>query len=235
MTALLVCVLLYGGPVVAPDRFTEGERAYREGKFTEARIAFEAALEAGHGARGATLHNLGMCAAREGNDALAIYHLLRARRHQPGDDETATQLAAARRRLGIAPRRASWPQRALGAIDGWPRSRLFAVAALLQALAVLGLLRARGIGARALLVCVTLVALAGAGRAVFREWYAATEAVVLAPRVALRTEPHSLRPARAHLDAGTVVQVREGSERWLHVTHPRGSGWVRRDAVGVID
>ena len=233
MIALLLSMLLLGH-----SDLEEAVRAYRAGNFAEARTHFEEALTRPDVAAGPVLYNLGNCAYREDRRAEAVLFYRRAERHLPADAEVRFNRRLAERQLGLE--RAAGDRLAAAlkeTAESLSPGKLLTLVTVLQSIGLVGLVLARR-HRRARLILAALVALAlpGALRLLQLHWFPdPPTAVILADEIGLRSEPHRDLPVAWTLQAGETVTVREGTDRWLHVEHFRGSGWTERAGVGLVE
>jgi tetratricopeptide (TPR) repeat protein len=236
---LLVALLLAAAPSGAPpaERFERANALYRAGDFAGAAGEYEAL--AAEGLTSPSLHlNLGNARMRLGHRGPAIASWERALRLDPGDEDAAGNLAAAR---------ADDPDRALA---GEPPllARLVertsdALAAALFLLPWWTLwgaiaLRTRRAGrARAALTALAVVATAGvlgggallAGKARDRRL---TAAVVVAPSAPVRAGPSPALKVDFELHEGTRVRVREVQGDRARVRLAGGlEGWLAAGAL----
>ncbi|MCC5805301.1 MAG: tetratricopeptide repeat protein [Opitutales bacterium] len=233
---LLCLAAVFAAPASAQADRGEAERLfqtgnvyYGEGRFEEAREAYEQALAFGHSA---ALHfNLGNTYFQEGDAGRAILHYMRAQALRPGDPDIAANLRFVREAAGVDPPpaqplsafaaslpRAVWTALALGGI--WTAAFAFLV---FPRLARAGLL-SRLTGGLALAAALTALVALAADRA------HSGLGVVLAPEANLRVAPTSGSPSEATARAGESAALRESRERFHNVRFPDGrSGFLSRE------
>ncbi len=232
MIALLLGLLL------GPADLGEAERAYRAGRYEEARTVFEAALSEPDAPRGALLYDMGNCSYRLGRHAEAVLCYRRALLRLPGDEQVEANLRLAERRLGIdTPDDASPGAAVLAWIDAIPPRALLIAVGVMQGVGLVGfvLLRRRR-AARAALALLVVIALLGAARLARVHWLSGPPAgVVLHDEIELRAEPRDDSPVSLELGGGELVRLGEASDGWIRVAHPHGAGWTASGGVGVID
>ena len=236
MTGLLVLALLTCAQA-GPSHVERAVGSYEAGRFDEARVHFEAALSDPGIATGPILYDLGNCAYRQGRYAEAVLHYRRALLRMPRDPEITYNLRRTEGHLGISRGDdVSIAGMVVGVADALPPDRLLAVAGVLLATGLLGLVLARRRrGLEVLMAVITLVGALGAARLVHGQWIASPAGVVLGDEITLHEEPHTNTASTLELRAGEVVRIREMSDRWMRVVHPRGGGWTPRAGVGVVD
>ena len=222
MTSLLVALLLFVSDL------ERAERAYRMGDFQKAMEFYEAALEVGEAPNGALLYNMGNCAMRLGDPALATLCYRRALLWLPGNSDVLANLRLADEQLGL-------DQAGPPPSRGSPWLWLAAVVALQGiGLALVVMRRARGV--RLLGVLLVGAGLAVAADLLRQEWLPGLPAgVVLTDQVQVLEEPREQAGSVCVLPAGAVVEVIETSPEWLRVQHAKGEGWARRGPVAVVE
>lgn len=257
-STLRLATIALGACVTTPlaaqaDAAAPGLARYAAGAFDAAEPLLRRALAAPDVAPGPLLFALGTCAYRLDRlpDALLAYR--QAALRMPRDAELAFNIAWVERKLG-AERPAPSPLGALLApLQRFTTRELLLASVLLQTVGLCGALWAtsaadshprggrrlrwvrRRQALRALLLATAAVGLLLAGQVAHATWLRAPEAIVLAPRVALRADPSADAPATAEAHAGDTVVVDEVGDAWLHVTHAAGAGWVERPLAGIID
>ena len=233
----LLCALLFGWSTIGVD-LAEAERAYRDARYQDALALYQGALAHAAAPEGALLLNLGNCSYRLGRYAEAVLFYRRAQLRRPGDAHLELNLRLAEQQLGIYEvREPAFGSRVVAWLDALPPARLLAAVLALQTVALLGLmfLRSRP-RLRSALTVLLILGLLGAARLVQTQCFPdPPQGVVLAPELGLRPEPHPDYPTTVELRAGETVDIEESSDRWARVTSPRGTGWVRRDGVGLVD
>lgn len=183
--------------------------------------------------------NLGNCHFRTGNVPRAILHYERALRLDPGADDALANLEFARQQL--ADRITELPGFAFGStwgqirggrdVDHWARRALWACLALFLALGIGILLRRRGVkrvayGAAGVFLLATVVSVAFASVR-HAEVTDDSEAIIMVPKVDVRSEPSEAATVLFVLHKGTKVSVQQVRDEWSEVKLPNGSiGWM---------
>ncbi len=227
--------------LATPDLAT-AVASYRAGDYADAMDGFAALARSEPDARRrAVLHaNAGTAAARAEQLGEAVWHLLRARRLDPGDATAESNLARVRALVGGGPTEASHFTETLAALP------LLHTEAHLVAwafrIAGLGLLVAafwrlwpgrRGLAWLAAL----LLALPPAGIAWSRHAraQAGREAVIIEKVVPVRSEPQDDGKILLRVGGGAVVVHEEDRGDWrLIETTEGGRGWVRAERIRLI-
>ena len=231
-------ITLFMGLLFTFTSLDTAEEAYAAGRYREAFEQFEAALSEPGAPQGTIFYNLGNCAYRMERYAEAALYFHRALLRLPRDERAAFNLHLTEQQLGFwAPAEESFGAATLAMVDGLSPGVLLALASVLQCAGLLGwVLVRRRPGLRNCMIVLVLISLAGAGRLVQTQWFPGPPmGVVLAREVALRPEPHTSLDITRKLKAGETVQVEESSDRWIRITHEKGSGWTERAGVGVVD
>lgn len=209
---------------------------YDTGEFAGAEAAYRAALAAPSAAVGPLWFGIGNCAYRQGRLAEALLAYRKAALRLPRDPTLQFNIAWTEQRLGAERPAPSLLTSALAPLDRFTLRELLWATAVLQGAGLCGALLLR----RFRRLRRTALVGAGAGallgmHLIFAAWLRPAEAIVLAPLVTLRVEPHADATPAARGHAGDTVVVDEAGDIWLHVRHPAGTGWVERAHVGVVD
>lgn len=233
----LTCALLLACAPQGPASPDPGETAYAAGRFDAAFAAYEAMLDDPAAARADVAFNLGVCAYRLGQHPQAALWFRRAGRHAPRDPAIAFNLALTEAHLGVDNTPTSPLAMARAGAAAFTPGELLLLAASLQSAGLVGLvlLRRRRFVRLAAALALALGLLAATPPLLTTVCGPVPDAVVLAPDLALQGAPDAASPASAHLSGGELVRVREQTDAWLRVEHPRGTGWVPRATVGVIE
>lgn len=236
MSAFALALLL-GCVVQDPPPTDPAARAYAAGRYDAAFAAYEAMLEDPAAARADVAFNLGVCAYRLGQDPQAALWFRRAGRHAPRDPAIGFNLALTEARLGIDNTPTSPLAMARAAAAAFTPGELLLLTASLQGIGLVGLVlvRRRRLLRLAAALALALGLLAATPLVLGAIFGVAPAGVVLAPDLALQSTPDTTAPASSHLSGGELVRVREQTEAWLRVEHPRGAGWVPRAAVGLVE
>ena len=232
----MIGVLLFLVLALESENADLATQAYEDGRFSDAERLFHLALAEDDAARGNLLYALGNCAARQARPAEALLFYRRAERHLGLDAPLQDNQRLCRERLGLEPLHENhWPARIKRAFDRLPSRPTLLGLALLQALCVLTMFRSRGVTRLAgglLLIATWFTALQLARN----HWGTPPdEAVVLAPTLEVREEPHDSMAIGFELRAGELIEILEESDRWLEVEHPAGHGWALADSVGRVE
>jgi len=213
------------------------QEAYAAGDYTGALHLFDSVNTAYTSA--ALLHNIGNCWSKLGDVPRAILHYERALRLAPGAEDTRANLDLVRQQ--VVDRVHELPAFTLGTTwgrlrggrdpDQWARRSLWACLAFFAALAAALLVRQRYarnglLGLAGALFVATLLSVAFAAvRAA--EIADDSEAIILAPRVDVRSEPRAGATVLFVLHKGTKVTVLQEREAWSEVKLPNGGvGWM---------
>lgn len=188
--------------------------------------------------QGAALYNSGCSAYASGRIAEAVLLWRRALLRMPGDAETLFNLRLAEQRLGVDdPARVSFLASAQARVDSFTLAERLLLVSVVHGAGVVGfvLVRRRRAARLALGTLAALGLLGFAGLACALWCDGPSSGVVLVPELPLRGEPHAEQAIRARLHAGTLVRVEEISDRWVRIAHERGSGWIERSGVGIVE
>lgn len=207
------------------ENLARADAAYRASRFAEAAERYTKLLEHTTEYRGALLLRLGNSQYRAENYGAALFAFERARAFLGDDTTLRHNLARTHAKLGLAPPTDRDP-------GPFRTPLLVALALVLQSLGLYwALVRRARIG--------LLVTAAGVACAVVACVRIATnaplEALVLSARCEVRAEPNDRAATLLSLPTGTRLRIEESSDRWSRVSHPRGSGWVRRSVLGILD
>ena len=241
LTAVLAAAAAPAAAADAKQLVAQGNQAYTDGRFTEARDLYLQARALGLDA--AALHyNLGNAQARAGEVGSAMASYLRAQRLSPRDRDMRSNLAWMRRNLKdlelanqSLPLFIAQAAAVVGALslDEW--GILLVVALWLTAI-VLGWGWARGasrLQRRSLVVVVSatvLVAAVATGR--WQQERVRDQAVVVAGAVAVRSGPAATFPTLFEVHAGLALNVEEQRDGWERVSLGGDwQGWLPAEAV----
>lgn len=215
-----------------PQGNENAERAFLEGRTEEAALLWKAALaDPRCENEGAIEFNLGLAAARIGHQAEALWHFRRAELRLPEQASITEQRARTEEALGQSPDSPAMP---LGISSAWA---LLVLAALFETAGVVLLCSRRtGNKRRWLLIVLTTLLGLGSGAHVLADGAQRAERVAVVVDAAdLHGEPTLSAPALERLKAGTTVRVVACTDRWVHIVTARGSGFVPRDKLGIVD
>ena len=220
----------------APALLNAAEKAYRSGDYESAAKGWESYLSRMGAGDARVEYNLGNCAFRLGDYAVALWRYERAGRILRDSDELRFNARLARNRLGIG---ADETQGFVGELrDGLARWRsgdwLWAgLSVELLGLLVLGF----GLARRRALIVVLGAAFALAGSAALVRATKDTEpqrlAIVFEQRTPVFAEPRDSLEPRARLGAGVSVRVLELAPAWIRVEGRGTRGWVERERLGL--
>lgn len=229
-------VLLILASLAAADDRRRADEAWHAGRFEDAAVLYERALERDGADAGYVHFRLGCCAFRAERWADAVHHFGCAALRRPRDERVAFNLELAARHLD-APAGSHRPRP--GVEGAWMRltaREKWWLALVLQLLGVAGVLLLRRVASVRSAAAVVLLLGIGVQIRVIHE--AASDerpGVVLVQEVDVRAEPRRGAASRFSLEAGEAVVVLAASDRWARVVHPRGEGWIARAAVGVVE
>ena len=235
MIAFVLVLLI--GLMTASISPAQAERAYHSGHYAEAYQLYQQALSEPDLAMGPLLYNLGNCAYRLGRHAEALHYYRRSQLRIPRDAELEFNLSLTERALGIDPRA---PRSLIAVILAWldqfAPALLLVIASSLQAFGLAGLLllRAQRSTRRALALALLLGLTLGARLMQVQFIPSPPEAITLASKIQLRSEPHLNLPVTLEITAGETLLIEDMSDRWAHVVHSTGSGWTERPGIGLI-
>ncbi|HRO99845.1 MAG TPA: tetratricopeptide repeat protein [Flavobacteriales bacterium] len=242
-TLLLLCLLFVANTAHALDKaqadrlVIEADSAYAAGEHAHALALYDSVNTAFTSS--GLLYNMGNCHYRMGDVAQAILHYERALRLAPGDVDVLANLELARQqvkdRVASMPTftLGSWWARFLGGSDPdhWARRSLWACALLFLSLSGLLFVHHRT-GRRVLL---TLVALTLTGTLVStalaytrqRDLARQDEAIIMTPRVDVRSTPDAKGVVLFILHKGTKVTVLQEVNGWQEIELANGAvGWT---------
>jgi tetratricopeptide (TPR) repeat protein len=215
----------------------EAEAHYRAGRYEAALAEFRAAAESSPDPDGRVLYDVGNCAFRLGRYADAVLWYRRALLRLPRDPEVRFNLKLAEQRLGIEPEEETFVRSVQNALRSFTPAELVWLGAALETVA-LGLLLfgRRRKSLRNLGLALLVPALAACGKAAASLWLdAPAPGVVVAPEVAVRSEPRADLPVVLTLKAGEDVEIEGATDRWLRIRHGDVRGWAERAGIGVVD
>ena len=237
MRNLLLALLCWCSVVaVARADFESGNRLYDEGKFAEAKAAYEASITTGE--RGANLfYNLGNANQRLGAIGEAQLEYQRALILDPVHPEARANLNLLRGQSGAIPWPSSWFDELFpakwanglaiaGAVAGW--TALFVIAAIF-------LIRKQDkTGLWTAAVLAVLVA-AYSGVALWHFEQSRGLAVITAKTAEVHFAPAETSAQGAPLPAGSEVRVLSRRGDWVYCALPsQGRGWIAAKAVGRV-
>lgn len=250
---LTVSVMLVGGLALSPgaaraadaqELFAQGNQAYTDGRFAEARDLYLQVRELG-GEAAALHYNLGNVQAKLGQVGPAVASYLRAERLAPRDRDVRRNLAWLRQNLkDLELSNQSLPLFIAQAaalvsalsLDEW--GLLFLVALWLLAVAV-GWSWARGITTarrRTLVGVASAVVVLGA--VTVGRWYqeqVRDQAVIVAQAVAVRSGPATTFPTLFEVHAGLALNVDDTREGWAKVSLGGDwQGWLPAESVELV-
>lgn len=211
--------------------------AYASGKYAEALALYDSV--ANDYSSTTLFYNIGNCHFKLGDVPHAILNYERALRLSPGDEDVQANLDLARRQ--VADRVNELPTFTLGSTwgrlrggkdaDQWSRRSLWACLGFFIILAVAVAVRQRMLkrvlfGASALALMFTLLAVSFAAVR-HAEITDDSEAIIMTPKVDVRSEPRDGTTVLFVLHKGTKVSVLQEQGGWYEVKLPNGSvGWM---------
>lgn len=248
---LLLCLVFVVNTVHALDKAQadqlaiEADSAYAAGEHARALALYDSVNTAF--ASSGLLYNMGNCHYRMGDVAQAILHYERALRLAPGDEDVLANLELARQQVKdrVASMPAftlgSWWARFLGGSDPdqWARRSIWTSALLFLSLSGL-LLVANRTGRRAI---VTMVVLSFIGTLIStalafsrqRDLGRHDEAIIMTPRVDVRSTPDAKGVVLFILHKGTKVTIMQEQNGWQEIELANGAvGWTPQGACTII-
>ncbi len=242
-TLLLLCLVFVANTTHALDKaqadrqVTEADSAYAAGEPARALALYDSVNTAFTSS--GLLYNMGNCHYRMGDVAQAILHYERALRLAPGDEDVLANLELARQqvkdRVASMPTftLGSWWARFLGGSDPdhWARRSLWACSLLFLALSGLLFVRHRT-GRRMLIIAGALAftaTLFGTALAWARHHELARndQAIIMTPRVDVRSTPDAKGVVLFILHKGTKVTVLQEVNGWQEIELANGAvGWT---------
>ncbi len=243
MKALLLLLTLLSAPAlaasdVAPDSLiARAEAAYLAGDHAAALDLYTTTAQSGTSA--GLLFNIGNCHYKLGDHSRAILFYERALKLAPGDEDIRANLALARTHLKDRVNElpgstllSEWERMAGGRDpDHWARRSLWSLAAVFVLLALslfisqpwpLRILRVL-VGITTVFFLIALPMAIGRHLAVTDD----SEAIIMAPKVDVRSEPRASGTALFVIHKGTKVTVLQSVDDWSEVKLANGSiGWM---------
>lgn len=244
---LLWGIMTAGALAQAPEElFAEGNRHYREGRYTEAVTAYENVLSQGY-VSGPLYFNLGNARYRLGNTAGAILAYERALRLEPGDSDIEFNLKLANLRtidrIDAVPELflVAW-MRSLAGVTPFDVTKgilLGVWVCLFVALSILNLMPGSLIERTIrITVVICLVVLVPSGGLYLLQRYEAadrSEAIVMTPVVTAKVSPDDQSLDAFVMHAGLKVQIGDQVGDWIRITLADGKvGWIQRTACEPI-
>ncbi len=226
--------------------FQKGNEFYQKGKYTEAAKAYEEILRMGYGSP-EVYYNLGNAYYKQHKIGLAVLNYNRALRLSPRDEDIRHNLSLVN--LHVVDRIPTIPELfyvryfrqfqnlfGMGALLAIALGLYILLIVTLIAVLLIRQLRLRrflkrlawGIGVLFVLFTFTLAAKA------WSETHT-VEAVVLVPKVDVRSAPSASGTIIFSLHEGVKVKVEQKNNRWLEIRLSDGKeGWLPQSAVGII-
>ncbi|HQV53280.1 MAG: tetratricopeptide repeat protein [Flavobacteriales bacterium] len=213
------------------------EENYAEGNYTEALAIYDSLNVEYSGTT--LLYNIGNCHFKLGDVPRAILFFERALRLAPGDEDVLSNLRLAREQIVDrvnAPEAFSlgsaWSRfRAGGDPDQWARYALWSVLAIFVCLACALYFKQRML--RRLLFALSTVAVITSIIVISFASYRYLEiddnsqAIILTPKVDVRSEPREGSTVLFVLHKGTKVDILQETNSWFEVSLPNGTvGWM---------
>ena len=212
--------------------FDEGNRLYREGRFSEAKQRYESAIDRGHWSA-STFYNLGNAMYRLGAPGPAILNYERTLALAPGHPEAAANIAVLREQTGARIAAPTWLDGVfpsfstnafiiLATISAW--SAIYSLMALISGI--------RWRGTATLLLVAALLVTAYCSAAAWHAERSAALAVITARNAEARLEPADRSGLAESLPAGSRVRVLSEHGEWIYCELPGGGrGWITAAAV----
>ena len=251
MKALITALLfvLVGLPQVfsnsVEEQVARAEQAYAAGDHAAA-LALYDSLAVDH-TSSPLLFNIGNCYFKLGNVPKAILYYARALRLSPGAEDVEANLELARHQLvdrmnalpsiGLG---SLWDRLSGGGLDRWARNSLWAFTAFFLLLGLALWVVKQRLPRTVLLVASGLLLLftvASVGLAAHRMQVVndTSEAIILVPKVDVRSEPREGGTVLFVLHEGTKVTIQKEQGGWTEVRIENGSvGWMPPGALEVI-
>lgn len=229
----LAMLLAASHALAEPDPFHTANRAYEQGKFSEAKIAYEDLVEAGEWSAN-LFYNLGNADHRLGAPGRAILDYERALALDPAHPEAHANIEVLRKLTGAKLRATGWQDKLLG----WPAGDAWvAGAAAVGWIAIFGIAllfiskRAEKSG----LWFVTSVSFLTCAYLAAALWWQQREratAIVVVQSIEARLQPADSAGLAEALPAGSRVQILRERGEWLYCMLPgQKPGWLPRPAV----
>lgn len=232
---LAACALVFlGGRALADGgTFDAANRAYDEGKFSEAKVGYEKLVEAGEWSAN-LFYNLGNADHRLGAAGRAILDYERTLALDPAHPEARANIDVLRRQTGAKRRAAVWQD----AVLGWRIADAWALAAAAAGwVALFGgvlLFTGRRGEKNGLWLATTAGALACA-YAVAVLWWQGREsaaAIIVVQSTEARLAPADSAGLAETLPAGSRVQMLSERGEWIYCALPgEKRGWIPRPAL----
>jgi tetratricopeptide (TPR) repeat protein len=249
MVSTLVVLVLF--PALSPAQlpesmFSNGNAYYQQGKYGEARDAYEKILNNGY-TSGPLLFNLGNTYYKLGNIAKAIVCYERARKLIPGDDDLLHNLQLAN--LQIADRIEPTPR--LFIWDTWESIKnAFSLESItwigyclyIACLAFVGILiisrsyvwRKVGLLSAVVALCMLILS-AGVFAGKLTEVISTDDAVVMTSLATVKNSPDPKSSDAFVLHSGVKLKITDRVNDWLKIRLDDGKvGWIEQKAVEVI-
>jgi tetratricopeptide (TPR) repeat protein len=231
--AILVTAIFCGGAFANTGDFDAANRLYDEGKFSEAKGAYEKQVESGEWSAN-LFYNLGNCDYRLGAPGRAMLNYERALALDPGHPEARANITLLRnqngarvqplprfRQVALETRNGVWT--IVCAAFGW-------MAVFCFALIVMGR-RAEKAGLWFCAIACLLVC-AGAGAALWERARDEALAVVVAKQTEARLAPADSAGLAEALPAGSRVRILSERGDWTYCELPgEGRGWIPHRAI----
>ena len=233
LLAVCLLVLVAGRALGNTGTFDAANRAYEQGKFSEAKLGYEEWVEAGLWSAN-LFYNLGNADHRLGAPGRAILDYERALAIDPAHPEARANLEVLRRQTGAKRRAAVWQDSVLG----WPADDAWVVAAVTAGWVTLfgcALIFTTQRTEKTGLWLVTTAGLLACAYLVAVLWWQGREssaAIVVVQSTEARLAPADTAALAETLPTGSRVQVLSERGAWIYCALPgEKRGWIPLPAL----
>jgi hypothetical protein len=218
----------------AGDLFSQGNRAYAEGKYDEALSSYQAVLEK-EGFSASLLYNMANAYYQKRDVARAILNYERALYLDPGDPDIRANLILAKREFGLTPEpQAQWkaPFNILN-LNQWTWLASIAMGGFCLIFLLRGVAPKTLPGKWQKGVAVAFLVLAVVSSAgVIHQHRGINRGVITGDNPMLRVSPFDSAASSAQIRDGAVVRIAKAYKDFVFVKCPEGNaGWITKEAV----